>query len=172
MEASAAKAVASIAARHGDNALWEQLLKASQQANSPGERYRYLYALGAFEDPALVDRGLNFALTPELRSQDAATYVGTFLGNPVARSRAWAFLKQHWAELGPKTTISGGDVRLVESLGGFCDARSRDDIKEFFKAHKLPAASRGLDQTIERINNCIAMRARETPAVASWLATH
>ena len=170
MEATAARAVTSVAARHGDKALWEELLNASQKANSPAERYRYLYALGSFEDPALIDRGLNFALTPDLRSQDAATFIGAFLANPIARPRAWAFLKQHWNQLGPKTTIALGDVRLVESLGAFCDAQSRDDIKDFFKAHKLPAASRALDQTIEKINNCMSMKAKESPAVATWLA--
>jgi aminopeptidase N len=170
MEASAAKAVAGVAARHGDQGLWTQLLNASQLANSPTERYRYLDALGAFEDPALIDRGLNFALTPELRSQDTATFLGSFLSNPVARSRAWAFIKQHWNELGPKTTIAGGDTRLVESLGAFCDARSRDDIKDFFTTHKLPVASRALDQTLERINNCIAMKEKESANVAAWLA--
>ena len=170
MDATAAKAVTSVAARHGDQALWTQLLDASQRANSPTERYRYLYALGAFEDPALIDRGLNFALSPELRSQDTATFLGSFLSNPVARPQAWAFIKQHWNELGPKTTISGGDTRLVESLGAFCDARSRDDVRDFFKTHKLPAASRALDQTIERINNCIAMKEKGSASVATWLA--
>ena len=87
-----------------------------------------------------------------------------------ARARGHS-CKQHWNQLGPKTTISLGDVRLVESLGAFCDAQSRDDIKDFFKAHKLPAASRALDQTIEQINNCIAMKEKESPAVATWLAT-
>jgi aminopeptidase N/puromycin-sensitive aminopeptidase len=169
IDATAARAVTSVAARRGDKALWEELLNASQKANSPAERYRYLYALGSFEDPALIDRGLNFALTPDLRSQDAATFIGVFLANPIARPRAWAFVKQHWDQLGPKTTISLGDVRLVESLGAFCDAQSRDDIKDFFKAHKLPAASRALDQTIEKINNCISMKAKESPAVATWL---
>ena len=156
-----------MAARHGDQALWTQLLDASQRANSPTDRYRYLYALGAFEDPALIDRGLNFALTPELRSQDTATFLGSFLSNPVG---AAARLGVHQAALertGPKTTIAGGDTRLVESLGAFCDARSRDDIKDFFKTHKLPTASRALDQTIERINNCIAMKERESANVAT-----
>src|SRR5262249_458811 len=116
------------------------------------------------------DRGLNFSLTPELRGQDTPSFLGTFLSNPVARQRAWAFVKQHWNELAPKVTISGGDVRLMESLGAFCDARSRDAIKDFFKTHKLPAASRTLDQTIERINNCMAMKDKESANVAVWLA--
>jgi aminopeptidase N/puromycin-sensitive aminopeptidase len=170
LDASAANAVAAVAARHGDASLWDALMAASQRAASPGERYRYLYALGAFEDPALVDRGLNFALSADLRSQDTPRYLGEFLANPVARPRAWAFIKQHWTELGPKVTISLGDVRLAESLDAFCDARSRDDIRDFFKTHKLPAASRTLDQTFERINNCLAMKEKGSPSVASWLA--
>jgi len=88
----------------------------------------------------------------------------------VARPRAWAFITQHWNELAPKTTIAGGDTRLAESLGAFCDTRSRDDIRDFFKTHQLPTASRALDQTIERINNCVAMKDRESANVASWLA--
>src|SRR5262245_3677470 len=159
-----------VAARHGDKALWDELLRASQKATSPDERYRYLYTLGAFEDSALIDRGLNFALTPDLRSQDAATFLAAFLENPVARPRAWAFIKQHWTQLAPKVTISLGDVRLVEALGAFCDPKSRDEIKDFFKAHPLPAASRALDQTLERINSCIAMKDKESPDAAKWLA--
>ena len=139
-------------------------------ATSPAERYRYLYALGSFEDPSLVERGLNFSLTPDLRSQDTPSFLGSFLGNPAARDRTWAFIRQHWPEIVPKVTIAGGDVRLVESLGSFCDARSRDEVRDFFKSHKLPAASRALDQTLERITNCIAMKTKGGAAVATWLA--
>ena len=38
---------------------------------------------------------------------------------------------------------------------------SRDDVTAFFTAHKLPAAARALDQTLERINNCIALREKQ-----------
>jgi puromycin-sensitive aminopeptidase len=159
-----------VAARHGDAALFDAMQHAAQQATSPSERYRYLYALGAFAEPSLIDRGLTFSIKPDLRSQDTSLYLRTFFANPVARPRAWTFLKQHWPELGPKVTIAGGDVSLVEALGSFCDARSRDDIRDFFRAHKLPAASRALDQTLERINNCIAIKDKGSAAVAGWLA--
>jgi aminopeptidase N len=170
LDPSAASAIIAVAARHGDAGLWDKLSSAAQTADSPAERYRYLYALGAFENPALIDRGLNLSLSPDLRSQDTAIFLGQFLSNPAARARTWAFTKQHWAELSPKITISLGDVRLVESLGRFCDAAARDDIKSFFAAHKLPAASRALDQTIEQINNCMAIRDKQTPALTEWLA--
>jgi aminopeptidase N len=172
LDATAADAIVRVAAITGDTGLWQRLLEASQAATSPSEQYRYLYALPYFRNPALIDRGLNFALTPELRSQDTASYLGRFLRSGASRPRAWAFIKQNWEALLPKVSISLGDVRLVESLGSFCDAAARDDVRQFFTAHKLPAASRALDQTIERINNCIANRERQAPALATWLAAN
>ena len=60
--------------------------------------------------------------------------------------------------LAPKLTIFGGDTNFTAALSAFCDAGARDDIKAFFAAHKLSAATRTLDQTLERINNCIDLR--------------
>lgn len=172
LETSAAGAIIGMAARHGDAALWDRLVRAWKEATSPAEGYRYLYGLPAFEDPALIDRGLKLAVAPDVRSQDTPSFLGRFLANPAARARTWTFAKQHWTDLSPKITISLGDVHFVESLGAFCDATTRDDIKGFFATHKLPAASRALDQTIESINNCIAIREKQTPALTAWLAAH
>ncbi|MEQ1871101.1 MAG: M1 family metallopeptidase [Vicinamibacterales bacterium] len=169
LDATAADAIVRVAAITGDAGLWGRLLDASKSATSPAEQYRDLYALPMFRDPALVDRGLNLALTPELRSQDTASFLGRFLRNSTARPRAWAFIKQHWDAILPKISISLGDVRLVESLGAFCDPAARDDVRSFFAAHQLPAATRALDQTLERINNCIALKDRQSPALTAWL---
>jgi aminopeptidase N len=105
-----------------------------------------------------------------MRSQDAAIYLGAFFENPAARDRAWSFMTTHWKELEPKVTIVGGDTRLVSALGAFCDQNARDRIKKFFDEHKLPGAVRTLDQTLERIDNCIELRTRQTPAVGRWLS--
>jgi aminopeptidase N len=162
--------IVDIAASHGDAKLYDALTAALTKATSPDEHDRYLYALAAFRDPALIDRALQFSLSPQLRSQDTPIYLGRFFGNPAGRARAWTFVKQHWTELEPKITISLGDVYLVSSLSAFCDASARDDIKAFFAARKLPAAARTLNQTIERINNCIELRDTQAPALAEWLA--
>src|SRR5262249_24823452 len=130
----------------------------------------YLYALGAFRDPALITRGLEVTATPQLRSQDAALYLAQFFANPDARSPALSFVTEHWAALQPKVAVFGGDTTLIHAMAGFCDAGARDRIKAFFAAHPLPAATRTLEQTIEQIDNCITLRARQTAAVADWLA--
>jgi hypothetical protein len=159
-----------VAAEHGDRALQDALFAASDRATAPGEHYRYLYALAHFQDPALIDRALEYSLTSKLRSQDASGFLSRFLRQGTARARTWAFLKAHWPDLEGKVTIFGGDSGMASALGAFCDASSRDDITAFFSAHPLPSAARTIDQTVERINNCIALRDRQGPALAAWLA--
>ncbi len=169
LDPTLASAIVHVAAAHGDEKLYDQLTAAADKATSPDEHNRYLYALTDFEQPELIDRGLDYALSPKLRSQDTALFLESFLGHPAARERAWAFTRAHWDALAPKITIALGDVNFVAGLGGFCDAGTRDDITSFFAAHKLPAAERTLKQTVERINNCIDLRERQRAAVAGWL---
>jgi aminopeptidase N/puromycin-sensitive aminopeptidase len=159
-----------IAASHGDAALFERLETAAAHTTNPQEHYRYLYALPAFRDPALIDRALERVRTPAIRSQDASIYLSRFFDNDAARDRAWTFIKTHWTELEPKITISGGDLNLVSSLAAFCSAGARDDIRSFFSRHRLPAAARALEQTTERIDNCVAIRERQQPELAQWLS--
>jgi aminopeptidase N len=169
LDATLAGPIVSVASEHGDATLYDALEAAADRATSPDEHYRYLFALTNFHDPVLIDRGLDYTLSSQLRSQDTAIYLLQFLGNPAARPRAWAFAKAHWTSLAPKLAISGGDTNFVGALSAFCDAGDRDDIKAFFAAHTLPAATRTLEQTVERINNCIDLREQETPALTKWV---
>jgi aminopeptidase N len=169
LDPTLARSIVNVAARFGDAALFDALVAASDRATSPDERYRYLYALAEFRDPALIDRALALSITPKLRSQDTARYLASFLSEESSRPRAWTFMKAHWKELEPKVTIFGGDTTVTASLGNFCDAASRDDVASFFKQHPLRSASRTLTQTIERINNCIAFRTAQTSSVTGFL---
>jgi hypothetical protein len=170
LDATAAGAITRTAAAHGNAALFDALRAAAERSTSPEDQYRYLYALGDFKEPPLIERGLQYALSPQLRSQDTALYLARFLANPTARARAWEFVKDHWGTLESKITIALGDVNLAHALAGFCDAGSRADIAAFFREHPLPGATRTLDQTFEQIDTCIAVRTAQTPALAAWLA--
>jgi len=169
LDPTLARSIVNVAARFGDATLFDALVAASDRATSPDERYRYLYALAEFRDPALIDRALELSITPKLRRQDTARYLASFMSEEASRPRAWTFMKAHWTELEPKVTIFGGDTTVTSSLGNFCDTASRDDVASFFKQHPLPSASRTLTQTIERINNCIAFRTAQTSNVTSFL---
>jgi aminopeptidase N len=170
LDPTAADTVVNVAAHHGDVALWEALASAAERAPSPVEQTRYLYALGDFEDPALATRGLEHALTPAVRAQNAGRYLARFLSNPAINARAWTFVKDHWTELQPKISVAFADVRIVQALGSFCDAGTRDDVRAFFATHRLGNAARTIDQTIERIDNCVQLRQEQTIPVTAWLA--
>jgi aminopeptidase N len=159
-----------LAAARGDAALFNALIAAADRATSPGERNVYFYAATGFRDPALIDRALQRALSTELRAQDAARYLAAFFANSAARPRAWSFVKSNWRELDPKLRGLTGGAALVRSLGSFCDASSRDDVRAFFATRRMPGGTGALNQTIERIDNCIALRETQTPSVAEWLA--
>jgi aminopeptidase N len=157
-----------IAARSGDAALYEQVLQHAKNARAPETYNRDLRTLAAFEDPALVQRTLEYAISGDVRSQDLATVLGSLMRNPAARGATWSFVQQHWDALTPKLDnySMGVTVSMTES---FCDPADRDSVQQFFTAHPLPAAERSLRQTMEAIGNCIDMRQRQSANLASWL---
>jgi aminopeptidase N len=138
-------------------------------ATSPVERERYLHGLAEFTTATLIDRALSLALTAEVRRQDAALYLGRLLTNPAARDRTWAFLQAHWAELEPKIKIFGGDTAVVSATGSFCDPEARRSVETFFSIHELPAAKRTLQQALEQIDACVALKRAQAPALAATL---
>jgi aminopeptidase N len=170
LEPTLASAIINVAASHGDDALYDELVAAADAAVSPEDHDRYLYAVTNVRASAIIDRALKRSLSSDIRNQDTAVYLARFFRNPVARPHAWSFVKEHWTALQPKIAIFGGDTNLVSALGAFCDAGSRDDIRMFFAAHPLPAAVRTLDQTIEQIDRCIDLKERQTKAVTEWLS--
>jgi aminopeptidase N len=169
LDPTTATALLAIAAAHGDATLFDGYLAARRRAGSPEEQYRYLNALPSFTSPALVERALQESRSSELKTQDTARYLSQFFANDAARDRAWQFLQEHWRELEPKVNVAFGDVRLVRSLGAFCDAKSAADVRTFFTAHPLHSAAAALDRTVEQIERCADMRRNESARVGEWL---
>jgi hypothetical protein len=163
--------VVRIAAQHGDERLYDALTAATARATSPDERSLYLQASAHFRDPRIIERALQRTLTSEIRVQEAAPYLASFFDNPVARPRAWSFLKSYWSALEPKLRGFNSAATAVRALDAFCDVATRDDIRSFFDTHRLPRVMGVVNQTIERINNCIDLRGKQTGPVSDWLAS-
>jgi aminopeptidase N/puromycin-sensitive aminopeptidase len=60
----------------------------------------------------------------------------------------------------------------VSSTGNFCSAEARDDVKNFFAAHPVPASDVALKHAIEHIDGCIELRRLQEPNLKAWLAAH
>ena len=161
--------VLAVAASGGDAALYDRLLeKVRASAGTPDAYYRYFNALVAFQDPALVRRTLAFALSDEVRSQDAPALLAPLLAGPNG-DLAWTFVTTEWDAITKKLGVFQGVPAIVNGLGGFCSADRAREVAAFFKTHPVPAAARSLQQALERIEACAAVDARQSPAFSGWI---
>jgi aminopeptidase N len=160
--------VLTLAAIGGNSSLYDQFLAQSQRAVSPDEHDRYMYALANFTEPQLIERSLEYSLTPNVRKQDFVFFIGVLMRNPAAQERTWEFVKSHWTQVHAKlSTFAGGEI--VEATSGFCSPSQRDDMLDFFRVHPVRAATQSLKLTTNVINLCIGLKAQQEGNLAAWL---
>ena len=128
-----------------------------------------LRLLAQFEDPALVQRSLDYAASSKVRNQDALIQFAIGLQVDATRDTTWSYIKSHWDTLHTLLTPELGSI-LVGSTSAFCSADARDDVQSFFAAHKVPSADRALKHSVEGINGCIELRKLQEPNLDAWIA--
>jgi aminopeptidase N len=146
-----------VAAENGDTALYDQFVEAMDHAPNTEEYYHFLFALTSFRQPVLAKRTLSLVDQGKIRQQDYVRLFPALLSESPAREIAWDYLKSHWNELAEKVTTFGGRG-AVSALGGFCSVEKHDEIQQFFAAHRAPGAERALQQSLERITNCVEFK--------------
>jgi aminopeptidase N len=85
-----------VAARNGDAALFDQLQKIAETSTNPEFQEGALRLLAEFEDPALVQRSLEYASSNKVRNQDALIQFAIALQIDATREAAWNYIKSHW----------------------------------------------------------------------------
>ena len=167
-----ASTILNVAAAGGDAALYQRYrAQLPKLTDKPEEYYRFFNALPSFRDSALVQQTLQFALSPDVRTQDTATLIGGLIGQPWSREAAWAFVKTNWDKLTNLLGVFQGIPRIAGSMGAFCSRDKEAEVEQFFKEHPVTAAERTLRQAFERIDNCVAVKERQSGAASMWLAS-
>ncbi len=169
LDASLVPTVLNLAAKTGGPALYARYLGAARAAKSPEEFLNFLFGLVAFSEPDLVQRTLEIAVSPEVRSQDSPFLLVALLNRSVTRKQAWNWIKQHWPEVQARFTISSGS-RVVAATGSFCDRADRDDVQGFFATHPVQSSDRTLSLALHRVDACAELRSRQSQNLAAWLA--
>jgi aminopeptidase N len=146
-----------VAAENGDAARYDQFAEAMGHARNTEEYYHFLFALTSFRQPELAKRTLSLVDQGKIRQQDYVRLFLALLSESPAREIAWDYLKSHWNELAEKVTTFGGRG-AVSALGGFCSVEKHDEIQQFFATHRAPGAERALQQSLERITNCVEFK--------------
>jgi len=157
-----------IAALSGDQALYDRITADLKAAKTPEAYFTGISALRYFSDPKLVEKTLEFAISPQMRSQDAPYLISGVMRDPATEKQAWIFVQAHWGSIENLGGAFAGGI-IVQATGSFCDPGKRDEVQAFFASHPAPAAERSLKQSIEQINYCVDMKTQQGPQLASWL---
>ena len=100
-------------------------------AVAPGVRLSALGALAAASTPAELSATLEFALSGDVRAQDAVGLVGAVAGNPLGRALAWAFVKANWSVFSARYGAGGFAISgLVDACTtGFSTPAAQTDVE-------------------------------------------
>jgi aminopeptidase N len=169
VDATLVNAAFEIAADRGGAALYDDWLARLQKEGTPEEHDRLLFSLASFTDRALVKRSLDLWFTPIVREQDLPRFVAAMISNPSSRDDAWATLKQNWPRLHDKV-VSFGGRGAVPALAAYCDEAARDDIARFFATNEAPGAQLAVKRALERIDDCVEMKALQKDDLGRWLS--
>ena len=170
VDGTIAQTALAVAARNGDAALFDKLQKVYETSTDPEIQIGALRLLAVFEDPALVNRALDYAISDKVRNQDAAIQLAIPLEIDESRDQAWKYIQSHWDRVQAQLTTNSGSI-LIGSTSAFCSPASREDVQSFFSAHKVAASGQSLTHAIEHIDGCIELRSLQEPQLKAWLAS-
>jgi puromycin-sensitive aminopeptidase len=162
-------ALIAVVAHAGDEARYEDFLKKFRGAATPQEEQRYLYALTAFRQPALVEQTLGRTINGEIRTQDAPFVVRSTLMLVHSREQAWAFVTKHWDTM-DRLYPKHGLRRMAEGVIGLATPELEADVHSFFQERRLDLGGKTLEQYLEQLRVTVALREREGAALSRSLA--
>ncbi len=139
-------------------------------ADTPQEQLRYLYALADFDSAELVARTCEFALSGQVKTQNAPFLLARCIANRNHGIVAWEFVRRHWQRANdefPTNTI----VRMIDPVKLLNTPQNEADVQSFFSEHPIPQAVKTLEQVLERQRVNVALRQREEAPLSRALGS-
>ncbi|MEK7304951.1 MAG: ERAP1-like C-terminal domain-containing protein, partial [Nitrospirota bacterium] len=161
-------ALVAILAHTGDEARYNEFSDHSRTATIPQEERRYLFALAAFQPPALLTRTLARTINGEIRTQDAPFVVSAVLGNLYGREQAWEFVKTNWDQM-DRLFPKQGLRRMCGGVVALATAELEQDVRAFFLSRKIDLGGKTLDQYLEQLRIAVTFRNRERRSLRELL---
>ncbi len=161
LDGEVAAAVVDIVAADGDAADHGVFADAYGAARTPQEEMRYLRAMAAIPDAAVVPETIQMLLDGRIRSQNGMSVVARLIGNRVTGVKAWQVVKEHWDGL-----MSILPPYMARRILDFVHLRSEPDVAadvaEWLRSHPLPGGEQLAAQQMERLRVRVGLRERES----------
>ena len=177
VDPSLASVSLSVAAYHGDAALFESFKAALEQARTPSGRSAYIRALNGFRDPALLLRALDYSLTPALNSTEfLRILLGTRSRSGIGASEDLRDLAVNWmmthydaiAAKAPAEYLAG-----LISVAGTSDENRFNRVRDFLLApeRRTEFAEVNIAKAADRMHTRQRLKAKEQANIEKYLAT-
>lgn len=161
-------AATNVVAATGDTDDYEWFLGRYRDPSTPQEQIRMLYALAEFDSQDLIARTCDFAMTSEVKTQNAPFLLNRCIANRQHGEQAWNFVRQNWQhanDVFPGNTI----IRMTSATATLNSDAMEADIQSFFSEHPIAQAGKMLDQVLERQRVNTDLRRRQASVVAEAL---
>ncbi len=121
--------------------------------------------LGMLFDTALIDK-------ETLTGRQATSLISSLMGSDRFGDRTWEWVKSNFTQFVNTRVPDVRKGRMPGLASGFCTIERRDDVEQFFKynAKVIPGYERSLDQTLESIELCAALKEAKADETAKALA--
>src|ERR1051326_6329534 len=165
-----ADAVVSLAAKHGDAAMFADYQRRLESTDVPAVRRRFLAALGGFEDPALVTKALDYMLSDKVRPTETFVIMQGLGGRDEATGeRMFRWMIDHYDQLA--TRIPPPALRFLPMMGAGCSAERLAATEAFFTdpKHSMPGGEKTLERVSDMVHTCRSVREREGERVTTFM---
>ena len=162
-----ASAAVPLAAREGDEALFGRVLAVLQRSTSADDQHAALLGLASFDDPELIRRLLEMALTSKLSALQAHSALQQLFGRASSRDVAY-----EWIQLNLRRVVKQNSAlvdQLVWIIPKLCRAERVRHATRFFEKRLGDRAS--LRQATQAGNRCAKLAARHAPPVEKLLSS-
>ncbi len=163
-------AVLDLAAARGDGAMFTELQHRYESSTVPLLRRRYLATLGAFEDPALEARALDYILSDAVPVTEGMMIMRGFGGkDEAAGARLFQWMTANYDRLASR--LPPPALRFLPMMGSGCSQERLAATQAFFSepAHAIPGVEKTLERVADMVHGCISLRDREGAAVGGYL---
>jgi hypothetical protein len=151
--------------------LFDALAGVAKHSKDPNEREDAYRALGAFADPALMDRGLRSILSGGERGRFALAALEEALDHDATRGTALAWLAQNGDAAFASVPVEQ-QRKLAEWAENACTTRERVLFISVFESRlaNVEGGPRSYNAALERIDQCISLRRSQQAAFTAALA--
>ena len=165
------EAVTTIVSLIGGEIEFNLLKNKFKNVETPQEKIRALYALANFQSAELVKNACDFALSNEVRTQDAPSLIYFLIANRNYGNVAWDIIKTRWNEINQKYNSSFSSIiYAISSVSLLNTPQQFADVKDFFSKNPIQTSKQKLDQIIERQGVNVDLRIREETRLINALS--